>query len=95
MLENSQTWIGFCQCVFVSLCVCVCVCGAVDLWQTFEVDSLEHLEALEQVTSRLERRLSLCKASVMIVTCFDAASKRRTKRRRHRGPPELPGFLGI
>ncbi|XP_062324356.1 kinesin-like protein KIF26B isoform X2 [Osmerus eperlanus] len=65
-----------------------------DLWQTFEVDSLEHLEALEQVTSRLERRLSLCKASVMIVTCFDAASKRRTKKRR-RGPPELPGFVGI
>uniref|UniRef100_A0A8C4GE86 Kinesin motor domain-containing protein n=1 Tax=Dicentrarchus labrax TaxID=13489 RepID=A0A8C4GE86_DICLA len=48
-----------------------------DLWQTFEVDSLEHLEALEVVTARLENRLNLCKANVMMVTCFDAATRRR------------------
>lgn len=56
--------------------------SAVDLWQTFEVDSLEHLEALEAVTARLERRLSVCKANVMMVTCFDAANRRRQKKRR-------------
>uniref|UniRef100_A0A3Q4HZU2 Kinesin motor domain-containing protein n=1 Tax=Neolamprologus brichardi TaxID=32507 RepID=A0A3Q4HZU2_NEOBR len=49
----------------------------VDLWQTFEVDSLEHLEALELVTARLERKVSLCKANVMMVTCFDGVSRRR------------------
>uniref|UniRef100_A0A3B4GZ97 Kinesin-like protein KIF26B n=1 Tax=Pundamilia nyererei TaxID=303518 RepID=A0A3B4GZ97_9CICH len=48
-----------------------------DLWQTFEVDSLEHLEALELVTARLERKVSLCKANVMMVTCFDGVSRRR------------------
>uniref|UniRef100_A0A8C2BJ25 Kinesin family member 26Bb n=1 Tax=Cyprinus carpio TaxID=7962 RepID=A0A8C2BJ25_CYPCA len=42
-----------------------------DLWQTFEVDSLEHLEALEQVTQRLERHVNLCKAHVLMVTSFD------------------------
>lgn len=53
-----------------------------DLWQTFEVDSLEHLEALEVVTARLENRVNLCKANVMMVTCFDAATRRRHKKRR-------------
>uniref|UniRef100_A0A8C7T6W6 Kinesin motor domain-containing protein n=1 Tax=Oncorhynchus mykiss TaxID=8022 RepID=A0A8C7T6W6_ONCMY len=48
-----------------------------DLWQTFEVDSLEHLEALEVVTARLESKVNLCKANVMMVTCFDVATKRR------------------
>uniref|UniRef100_A0A4W5RR11 Kinesin motor domain-containing protein n=1 Tax=Hucho hucho TaxID=62062 RepID=A0A4W5RR11_9TELE len=52
-----------------------------DLWQTFEVDSLEHLEALEVVTARLESRVNLCKANVMMVTCFDVATKRRRERR--------------
>ncbi|XP_068564792.1 kinesin-like protein KIF26B isoform X3 [Cebidichthys violaceus] len=55
-----------------------------DLWQTFEVDSLEHLEALEAVTARLEDRLNLCKAGVMMVTCFDAGTKRRQKKKRRR-----------
>uniref|UniRef100_A0A8C9YNT7 Kinesin motor domain-containing protein n=1 Tax=Sander lucioperca TaxID=283035 RepID=A0A8C9YNT7_SANLU len=45
-----------------------------DLWQTFEVDSLEHLEALEVVTARLENRLNLCRANVMMVTCFDSCT---------------------
>ncbi|XP_059213143.1 kinesin-like protein KIF26B [Centropristis striata] len=58
--------------------------SSVDLWQTFEVDSLEHLEALELVTSRLENRLSLCKANVMMVTCFDSGARRRQKKRRRR-----------
>ncbi|XP_015247382.1 PREDICTED: kinesin-like protein KIF26B isoform X2 [Cyprinodon variegatus] len=53
-----------------------------DLWQTFEVDSLEHLEALEDVTSRLERRINLCKANIMMVTCFDASTRRWRKKRR-------------
>ncbi|XP_029281732.1 kinesin-like protein KIF26B [Cottoperca gobio] len=59
-----------------------------DLWQTFEVDSLEHLEALEVVTSRLESRLNLCKANVMMVTCFDAGTKRRHKKRRRKAPEQ-------
>ncbi|XP_044026327.1 kinesin-like protein KIF26B isoform X2 [Siniperca chuatsi] len=59
-----------------------------DLWQTFEVDSLEHLEALEVVTARLEDRLNLCKANVMMVTCFDAASRRRHKKRRRKAPEQ-------
>nr|XP_033505271.1 kinesin-like protein KIF26B [Epinephelus lanceolatus] len=57
-----------------------------DLWQTFEVDSLEHLEALEVVTARLENRLNLCKANVMMVTCFDAGTRRRHKKRRRKAP---------
>ncbi|XP_030577425.1 kinesin-like protein KIF26A [Archocentrus centrarchus] len=57
-----------------------------DLWQTFEVDSLEHLEALELVTARLERRVSLCKANVMMVTCFDGTTRRRRKKRRRKMP---------
>ncbi|KAK3542069.1 hypothetical protein QTP86_011371 [Hemibagrus guttatus] len=40
-----------------------------DLWQTFEVDSLEHLEALELVTQRLECQVFRCKAHVMM-KCF-------------------------
>uniref|UniRef100_A0A3B5A625 Kinesin motor domain-containing protein n=1 Tax=Stegastes partitus TaxID=144197 RepID=A0A3B5A625_9TELE len=51
-----------------------------DLWQTFEVDSLEHLEALEVVTAGLENRVNLCKANVMMVTCFDATTRRRHKK---------------
>ncbi|XP_040920949.1 kinesin-like protein KIF26B [Toxotes jaculatrix] len=64
-----------------------------DLWQTFEVDSLEHLEALEVVTARLENRVSCCKANVMMVTCFDATSRRRHKKRRRRAP-EQRAFKG-
>uniref|UniRef100_A0A3B4Z3W0 Kinesin-like protein KIF26B n=1 Tax=Stegastes partitus TaxID=144197 RepID=A0A3B4Z3W0_9TELE len=51
-----------------------------DLWQTFEVDSLEHLEALEVVTAGLENRVNLCKANVMMVTCFDGTMRRRLLR---------------
>ncbi|TRY99798.1 hypothetical protein DNTS_014871 [Danionella cerebrum] len=50
-----------------------------DLWQTFEVDSLEHLEALELVTERLERHVNLCKAHVLMVTSFDVTPKCRQK----------------
>ncbi|XP_069371806.1 kinesin-like protein KIF26B [Paralichthys olivaceus] len=64
-----------------------------DLWQTFEVDSLEHLEALEVVTARLENRVDRCKANVMMVTCFDAAARRRHKRRRK--TPEQRTLKGI
>ncbi|KAM6915528.1 kinesin-like protein KIF26B [Xenentodon cancila] len=55
-----------------------------DLWQTFEVDSLEHLEALEEVTARLENRVNLCKANVMMVTCFDASTRKRRKKQRRK-----------
>lgn len=58
--------------------------SSVDLWQTFEVDSLEHLEALEVVTARLENRVDRCKANVMMVTCFDVATRRRHKKRRRK-----------
>ncbi|XP_063078248.1 kinesin-like protein KIF26B [Engraulis encrasicolus] len=66
-----------------------------DLWQTFEVDSLEHLEALELVTARLESRVNLCKARMMMVTSFDAAPKRKQRRaKRHRPSPDHHmGFL--
>ncbi|KAM3603203.1 uncharacterized protein V6R79_018293 [Siganus canaliculatus] len=59
-----------------------------DLWQTFEVDSLEHLEALEVVTARLEARLNLCKANIMMVTCFDGTGRRRHKKRRRKTPEQ-------
>ncbi|XP_008302129.1 kinesin-like protein KIF26B, partial [Stegastes partitus] len=59
-----------------------------DLWQTFEVDSLEHLEALEVVTAGLENRVNLCKANVMMVTCFDATTRRRHKKRRRKTPEQ-------
>ncbi|KAI4877712.1 hypothetical protein NFI96_031907 [Prochilodus magdalenae] len=65
-----------------------------DLWQTFEVDSLEHLEALELVTERLESQVGRCKAHVMMVTSFDATPKRRQKKR-CRPPVEYTGFIGI
>ncbi|XP_036002951.1 kinesin-like protein KIF26B isoform X1 [Fundulus heteroclitus] len=55
-----------------------------DLWQTFEVDSLEHLEALEEVTARMENRVNLCKANIMMVTCFDASTRRWRKKRRRK-----------
>ncbi|KAG9336094.1 hypothetical protein JZ751_002441 [Albula glossodonta] len=48
-----------------------------DLQQTFEVDSLEYLEALEFVTERLETRVNFCKAHLMMITCFDVTSRRR------------------
>ncbi|XP_077095102.1 kinesin-like protein KIF26B isoform X2 [Siphateles boraxobius] len=48
-----------------------------DLQQTFEVDSLEYLEALEFVTERLETRVNFCKAHLMMITCFDITCRRR------------------
>ncbi|XP_064859434.1 kinesin-like protein KIF26B [Oncorhynchus nerka] len=48
-----------------------------DLQQTFEVDSLEYLEALEVMTERLETRVNFCKAHLMMVTCFDVTCRRR------------------
>lgn len=33
--------------------------------------SAEYLAALERATAALERHLNLCKAHVMMVTCFD------------------------
>lgn len=67
---------------------------AVDLWQTFEVDSLEHLEALELVTERLERHVNLCKAHVLMVTSFDVTPKCRQKWR-HRPTVDHTAFAGI
>ncbi|XP_078263274.1 kinesin-like protein KIF26A isoform X2 [Rhinoraja longicauda] len=47
-------------------------------WKSeFEIDmdldeeSLEYLEALEEITEELEQRVNLCKARIMMVTCFD------------------------
>ncbi|OCT77946.1 kinesin-like protein KIF26B [Xenopus laevis] len=48
-----------------------------DLEQTYEVDSIEYLEALECVTERLENRVNFCKAHLMMITCFDITSRRR------------------
>ncbi|XP_051951223.1 kinesin-like protein KIF26B isoform X1 [Xyrauchen texanus] len=65
-----------------------------DLWQTFEVDSLEHLEALELVTERLEQHVNLCKAHVLMVTCFDVTTKCRQKLR-HLPSVNHKGCIGI
>ncbi|KAA0708460.1 Kinesin-like protein KIF26B [Triplophysa tibetana] len=65
-----------------------------DLWQTFEVDSLEHLEALEVVTERLERHVNLCKSHILMVTCFDDKPKKRQKCR-HRPSADHKGFVEI
>ncbi|XP_067273901.1 kinesin-like protein KIF26B [Pseudorasbora parva] len=65
-----------------------------DLWQTFEVDSLEHLEALEMVTERLERHVNLCKAHVLMVTSFDVTPKCRQKWH-HRPAVDHTTFAGI
>ncbi|XP_016118917.1 kinesin-like protein KIF26B, partial [Sinocyclocheilus grahami] len=65
-----------------------------DLWQTFEVDSLEHLEALEQVTQRLERHVNLCKAHVLMVTSFGVTPRCRQKLR-HRPTVDHAAFVGI
>ncbi|KAK6490188.1 kinesin-like protein KIF26B [Huso huso] len=48
-----------------------------DLQQTFEVDSLEYLEAMECVTERLESRVNFCKEHLMMITCFDVTSRHR------------------
>ncbi|XP_062858552.1 kinesin-like protein KIF26B [Trichomycterus rosablanca] len=66
-----------------------------DLWQTFEVDSLEHLEALEMVTQRLENQVNRCKANVMMVTSFDALPKRRQTPRRGWPPTDYKGLIEI
>ncbi|KAK2890422.1 kinesin-like protein KIF26B isoform X1 [Channa argus] len=65
-----------------------------DLWQTFEVDSLEHLEALEDVTARLQNKLNVCKANIMMVTSFDvsARGRHRKRRRKVREPRALQGI---
>ncbi|XP_028809322.1 kinesin-like protein KIF26B isoform X2 [Denticeps clupeoides] len=65
-----------------------------DLWQTFEVDSLEHLEALEMVTMKLESRVNQCKARVMMVTCFDASPRQR-QRRRCRASADQKGYFKL
>jgi len=49
----------------------------VELQQSYEVDSLEYLEALETVTFKLETRVNFCKAHLMMITCFDVSSKHR------------------
>uniref|UniRef100_A0A3Q1IS74 Kinesin motor domain-containing protein n=1 Tax=Anabas testudineus TaxID=64144 RepID=A0A3Q1IS74_ANATE len=59
-----------------------------DLWQTFEVDSMEHLEALEVVTARLQNRVNVCKANVMMVTSFDITARRRRKKGRRKAPEQ-------
>ncbi|KAM9354902.1 kinesin-like protein KIF26B [Pholidichthys leucotaenia] len=59
-----------------------------DLWQTFEVDSLEHLDVLKEVTVRLENRVNICKANVMMITCFDGATRRRRKKQQRKTPTQ-------
>lgn len=65
-----------------------CLFSVVDLWQTFEVDSLEHLEALEVVTTQLQNRVNICKANIMMVTSFDITARRRHKKRRRKAPEQ-------
>ncbi|MEQ2304027.1 hypothetical protein AMECASPLE_022842, partial [Ameca splendens] len=48
-----------------------------ELQQPYDVDSVEYLEALETVTSKLETRVNFCKAHLMMITCFDVSSRHR------------------
>uniref|UniRef100_A0A3Q2ZSA6 Kinesin-like protein KIF26B n=1 Tax=Kryptolebias marmoratus TaxID=37003 RepID=A0A3Q2ZSA6_KRYMA len=52
-----------------------------DLWQTFEADSPERLEATEEVTAQLENRVNFCEANITVVTNFDTSTWRQRKRR--------------
>ncbi len=93
--RTENCWVVYCSAYCIINCYTICVmCFAVDLWQTFEVDSLEHLEALEQVTQRLERHVNLCKAHVLMVTSFDVKPKCRRKLR-HRPTIDHTAFAGI
>lgn len=40
---------------------------------TLEPESAEFLAALERATAALEQHVNLCKARVMMVTCFDTS----------------------
>ncbi|XP_028998054.1 kinesin-like protein KIF26B isoform X2 [Betta splendens] len=60
-----------------------------DLWQTFQVDSLVHLEALEDVTARLQNKVNICKANIMMVTAFDITARSRHKMRRRKAAERL------
>ncbi|XP_078727834.1 kinesin-like protein KIF26B [Lampetra fluviatilis] len=45
-----------------------------DIEESLESCTLEYLEALEWKTARLQDRLDLCRAKIMMVTCFDVTS---------------------
>lgn len=78
------------MCLYASMLHCypTVLSLAVDLWQTFEVDSLEHLEALEVVTARLQNRVNICKANITMVTSFDVTARRLHKKRRQKMPEQ-------
>lgn len=65
---------SFFQCENIHVVLCP---HSVELQQNYEVDSVEYLEALENMTDRLETRVNFCKAHLMMVTCFDVSSKHR------------------
>lgn len=46
---------------------------AVEVDPALEPESAEYLLALERATAALEQHVNLCKAHVMMVTCFDIA----------------------
>lgn len=46
----------------------------VDPALALEPESAEYLAALERATAALERHVNLCKAHVMMVTCFDISA---------------------
>lgn len=56
--------------------------STVDVGPEQGLESAEHLAALERATAALERCVNLCKAHVMMVTCFDISAT---------GPAAAPG----
>lgn len=47
--------------------------SSVEVAPELEPESAEYLVALERATAALEQHVNLCKAHVMMVTCFDIA----------------------
>jgi len=50
---------------------CVCVCVSVHVAEALDRDDPGYLEALQQETSILEKRVEMCQSRIMLVTCFD------------------------
>lgn len=48
--------------------------SAVEVDPELEPESAAYLAALERATAALEQRVNLCKARVMMVTCFDISA---------------------
>ena len=50
---------------------CVWVCVSVHVAEALDRDDPGYLEALQQETIILEKRVEMCQSRIMLVTCFD------------------------